>query len=73
MAPIFSRIPARIIEPTVGASTWALGSQTCNRKRGSLIMKAKPIIRLKTILLLNLLLFSQIMIATRSGLEKRNV
>src|SRR5471030_3206323 len=27
--PIFRRMPARITEPAVGASTWASGSQVC--------------------------------------------
>jgi len=27
--PNLSRIPARITEPAVGASTWAFGSQRC--------------------------------------------
>src|SRR5271154_6420717 len=27
--PIFKRMPARITEPAVGASTWASGSQVC--------------------------------------------
>jgi hypothetical protein len=28
--PNFSRTPAKIIDPNVGASTWAIGSQKCN-------------------------------------------
>lgn len=38
--PSFRRTAARIIEPAMGASTWALGSQRCTPKRGSLIKKA---------------------------------
>src|SRR5215469_13049392 len=34
--PIFNRIPARITEPAVGASTWASGSQVCTGHIGSL-------------------------------------
>lgn len=32
--PSLSMIPAKIIEPIVEASTWALGSQTCKKNRG---------------------------------------
>src|SRR6202142_2720242 len=32
--PIFSRTPARITEPAVGASTWAFGSQVWNGNIG---------------------------------------
>lgn len=32
---------ARIIEPAVGASTWALGSHRCREYRGSFTRKAK--------------------------------
>lgn len=38
--PSFRRIAARIIEPAMGASTWALGSHRCVRKRGSFTMNA---------------------------------
>src|SRR3974377_50533 len=37
--PIFSRTPARITEPAVGASTWASGSQVWNGNIGTLIAK----------------------------------
>src|SRR5271165_2980100 len=35
--PIFSRTPARMIEPAVGASTWASGSQVWNGNIGTLM------------------------------------
>src|SRR5271169_3971103 len=35
--PIFSRTPARMTEPAVGASTWASGSQVWNGNIGTLI------------------------------------
>src|SRR5205807_6931401 len=35
--PIFSKTPARITEPAVGASTWASGSQVWNGNIGTLI------------------------------------
>lgn len=38
--PSFSRIAARIMEPAIGASTWALGSHRWKRNRGSLTRKA---------------------------------
>src|SRR5271157_2016810 len=41
--PIFSRTPARITEPAVGASTWASGSQVWNGNIGTLI--ANPTIK----------------------------
>lgn len=39
--PSFRRIAARIIEPAIGASTWALGSHRCVRKRGSFTKNAR--------------------------------
>src|SRR5713226_3726258 len=39
--PIFSRTPARITEPAVGASTWASGSQVWKGNIGTLMAKAK--------------------------------
>jgi hypothetical protein len=33
--PSFRRIAAKIILPAIGASTWALGSQRCDRNIGS--------------------------------------
>ena len=39
--PIFSMTPARMIEPPVGASTWASGSQVCSGKSGTLMAKAR--------------------------------
>lgn len=39
--PNFNKIEAKIIEPTTGASTWALGSHKCPKKIGNLIKKAK--------------------------------
>lgn len=41
--PSFRRIPARIIDPATGASTWALGNQRWTRNRGSLTKKAKRV------------------------------
>lgn len=38
--PNFSKIPARIIEPATGASTWALGSQRWVINKGVLTRKA---------------------------------
>lgn len=32
--PSLSRMPARIIDPATGASTWALGSQRCVEYKG---------------------------------------
>ena len=37
--PNFNKTAAKTILPTVGASTWASGSQKCNRKQGSLTKK----------------------------------
>src|ERR1035437_2274154 len=39
--PIFSRTPASITEPAVGASTWASGSQVWNGNIGTLIANAR--------------------------------
>lgn len=38
--PSFSRIAARIIDPAMGASTWALGSHKWTPYKGILTMKA---------------------------------
>ena len=38
--PSFSRIAAKIIDPAMGASTWAFGSHKCVMKRGSLTRNA---------------------------------
>lgn len=38
--PSFRRIPARAIDPIRGASTWALGSQTCKGYVGVFTSKA---------------------------------
>ncbi len=38
--PSISRMAARIIDPAIGASTWALGSHRCTPYRGILTMKA---------------------------------
>lgn len=38
--PSFRRIPARIIEPANGASTWALGNHKCTEYIGNLTKKA---------------------------------
>src|ERR1700752_2320159 len=37
--PSFSRMPARMTEPAVGASTWASGSQVCTGHIGSFTAK----------------------------------
>lgn len=39
--PNFRRMPARIIDPATGASTWALGSQRCTKYNGVFTIKAK--------------------------------
>ena len=39
-APSFSRMPARMTEPAVGAAVWASGSQVWNGQLGTLIAKA---------------------------------
>jgi hypothetical protein len=41
--PSFSKTPARIIEPTTGASTWAFGNHRWKLKRGSLTTKTSNI------------------------------
>lgn len=38
--PSFSRMAARIMDPAIGASTWAFGSHKWTPYRGILIMKA---------------------------------
>lgn len=43
--PSFNVIPAKIIDPTVGASTWALGNHKCTRNIG--ILTKKAVIKLK--------------------------
>lgn len=37
--PNFKRIPAKIIDPETGASTWAFGNQMCNKKIGIFTIK----------------------------------
>lgn len=39
--PNFNKIPAKITEPGVGASTWASGNQICKGNIGILIAKPK--------------------------------
>jgi len=39
--PIFNKTPAKIMEPSTGASTCAFGSQTCKKNTGSLAKKIK--------------------------------
>lgn len=45
--PSFRRMPARIMDPATGASTWALGSHKCKVYRGiftiNAIMRASQI------------------------------
>ena len=41
--PIFNKIAAKKIEPKVGASTCALGNQTCKKKIGIFTKKTKQI------------------------------
>lgn len=38
--PNFNKMPAKIIDPATGASTWALGSHKCTRNRGIFTIKA---------------------------------
>ncbi len=38
--PSFSKIAARIMDPAIGASTWALGSQRWTPYKGILTLKA---------------------------------
>ena len=38
--PSFSKIAARIMDPAIGASTWALGSQRWTPYKGILTIKA---------------------------------
>jgi len=42
--PNLSKIPARIIEPNTGASTWAIGNQRWREYRGSFTINASSII-----------------------------
>ena len=39
--PIFNSTPAKIIEPKVGASTWAIGNQEWSPKTGSFTAKLR--------------------------------
>jgi len=41
--PIFSKMPAKTIDPATGASTWALGNQICTKYKGVFTIKAKEI------------------------------
>lgn len=41
--PSFKRTPAKIIDPKVGASTWAIGNQKWSPYIGSLTEKARKI------------------------------
>lgn len=41
--PSFNKIPARIIDPLRGASTWAFGSHKCTPHIGNLTRKAVTI------------------------------
>ena len=41
--PSFKRTPANTIEPEMGASTWAFGSQTCTRYIGVLTINPSVI------------------------------
>lgn len=38
--PSFSKIASRIMDPAMGASTWAFGSHKCTPYKGILIIKA---------------------------------
>lgn len=42
--PSFRRIPARIMDPATGASTWAFGSHRCRVYSGIFVMKARIVI-----------------------------
>ena len=48
--PNFSKIAAKNIDPTTGASTWALGSHMWKKNIGSFTKKAKRTARLKGLL-----------------------
>ena len=48
--PSFSKIAAKNIDPTTGASTWALGSHMWKKNMGSFTKKAKRAARLKGLL-----------------------
>lgn len=50
--PNFRRIAARIIDPAIGASTWAFGSHRCVINIGSLT-RNPPIIKIENIVLLD--------------------
>lgn len=53
--PNFNKIAAKIMDPTTGASTCALGSHKCPKKIGNLIKNAKIILnKNKEFLKLNL-------------------
>ena len=43
--PIFSKRPARTIDPSVGARTWASGNQRCSGKLGSFTIKPNRMTR----------------------------
>jgi len=45
--PNFNKIPARIIDPPTGASTWALGSHWWTKNIGNLTKKAKTAKKVK--------------------------
>ena len=44
--PSFSKIPAKIIDPPTGASTWAFGSHWWTKNIGNLTKKAKINVKL---------------------------
>lgn len=71
--PIFRRIPARIIDPTVGASTCALGSHIWRRNSGSFTINAALIMSLRRALLRRREALSYIRAPTSNGLENRDV
>jgi len=45
--PNFNKIAAKIMDPIIGASTWALGSHKCPIKIGSFTKKANIILKIK--------------------------
>lgn len=49
--PSFNNNPARIMEPAIGASTWAFGNQRCSVNRGSFTMNASTVLSHQSVVL----------------------
>ena len=47
--PSLSKIPAKIIEPPTGASTWALGNHWCTKNIGNLTRNAKAVKKVRDV------------------------